>query len=62
MQENLFTQCSEQHCPYCGEPIQLIIEPLDETQQYTDDCEVCCRPMVVNVSEIGDVFLQREDD
>jgi hypothetical protein len=62
VEDNLFTESKRQYCPYCGEPITLIIEPLDETQTYTDDCEVCCRPMIVTVSSLGDVSVQREDD
>ncbi len=62
MQDNLFTESSDQRCPYCGEPIQLIVEPLDEPQNYVEDCQVCCRPMVVDVNTDGSVYLQREDD
>ena len=34
-------------CPYCDEPIQLVIDPMQIDSQYVEDCEVCCRPMVV---------------
>lgn len=34
-------------CPYCGSPIQLVIDPLQVGCQYIEDCEVCCRPMLV---------------
>lgn len=50
------------HCPYCGEPISLVVEPLAEHQDYIEDCEVCCRPMVVSLCPIGSVILLREDD
>jgi len=43
-------------CPYCGEPVQLVIdsgcstEAEDtEEQNYIEDCQVCCRPMQVSV-------------
>ena len=36
------------HCPYCGEPLELLIDPSVEAQQYIEDCEVCCRPINVN--------------
>lgn len=62
MTESLNTQESKQHCPYCGSPIHLIIEPMDEAQQYTEDCEVCCRPMIVDVSPEQLVEVFREDD
>ena len=38
-----------QHCPYCGEVIELLVDPSAGPQRYTEDCEVCCRPMVVCV-------------
>ena len=38
------------HCPYCGELIEVVVEILDEDQEYIEDCQVCCRPIVVTVS------------
>ena len=40
-------------CPYCGEPIDLLIDDSVEHQEYIEDCPVCCRPINVEVS-IGD--------
>lgn len=37
------------HCPYCGEPIEILIEPGEDSQQYVEDCQVCCRPITVSV-------------
>jgi len=34
-------------CPYCGEPNELVIDMSVPQQEYTEDCFVCCRPMVV---------------
>jgi hypothetical protein len=37
-------------CPFCGETIELVLDPGGgDTQTYIEDCEVCCRPMQVNV-------------
>jgi len=36
-------------CPYCGEWIDLALDPSVEAQQYVEDCQVCCRPMLVTV-------------
>jgi hypothetical protein len=36
-------------CPYCGEPIELLVDAADAEQQYVEDCEVCCNPMEVRV-------------
>ena len=38
------------HCPYCGESIDLAIDTSLASQQYVEDCQVCCRPMLVTVS------------
>lgn len=38
------------HCPYCGESISVMIDDSVTDQQYTEDCQVCCRPMVMDVT------------
>ncbi|MFZ5655761.1 MAG: CPXCG motif-containing cysteine-rich protein [Pseudomonadota bacterium] len=38
------------HCPSCGEPGQLAVDPSGGDQVYIEDCAVCCRPMRVRVS------------
>ena len=37
-------------CPYCGESIELQIDCSITQQRYIEDCQVCCRPINVNVS------------
>lgn len=34
-------------CPYCWERITMVIEPTDELQEYVEDCEVCCNPILI---------------
>ncbi len=36
-------------CPYCGESIELLIDLSVPQQSYTEDCQVCCRPIIVSV-------------
>lgn len=36
-------------CPYCGEQIEIEIDTSVPEQQYIEDCQVCCRPMVIAV-------------
>ncbi|MFC4763944.1 CPXCG motif-containing cysteine-rich protein [Dyella koreensis] len=45
------------HCPYCGEPVDILVDGSVEDQQYIEDCQVCCRPIVLTVAvdENGDV-------
>jgi hypothetical protein len=40
-------------CPYCGEEVEIYIEP-DVTGGLVQDCEVCCNPWLVRVSSDGD--------
>lgn len=37
-------------CPYCGEIINVLIDPSDVDQQYIEDCQVCCRPITFSIS------------
>jgi hypothetical protein len=45
-----FDADSEVTCPYCGETITVLLDPgSGSTQEYVEDCEVCCRPWRVRV-------------
>lgn len=35
-------------CPYCGEQLEIYLEP-DVMGTLVQDCEVCCRPWQVRV-------------
>lgn len=37
------------HCPYCGEPMELLVDAIGSPQDYIEDCPVCCRPVEVHV-------------
>lgn len=42
-------------CPYCWESFSTTLdysalEPQGDSQQYTEDCYVCCRPIVLSIS------------
>lgn len=38
-------------CPYCGEPVELVIDPAGgASQSYIEDCPVCCRPWQVEAA------------
>ena len=41
------------HCPYCGEPNQVLLDPSEVGQSYIEDCQVCCRPIVFLLSGQG---------
>ncbi|WP_368566262.1 CPXCG motif-containing cysteine-rich protein [Pseudoxanthomonas sp. UTMC 1351] len=38
------------HCPYCGEIITVFIDDSAGDQRYIEDCQVCCRPIVIDVA------------
>lgn len=37
-------------CPYCGEPIELVVDAPAGSAEYVEDCPVCCQPMQVSVT------------
>ncbi|MEO5813363.1 MAG: CPXCG motif-containing cysteine-rich protein [Rhodanobacter sp.] len=53
-------------CPYCGESIEILIDPSIPDQRYIEDCQVCCRPITlcVTVDADGDaqVVARAEND
>ena len=53
-------QARDIDCPYCGEMIEILLDPSVESQQYIEDCQVCCRPINFDISEDyeGDVTLR----
>ncbi|MET0332220.1 MAG: CPXCG motif-containing cysteine-rich protein [Dyella sp.] len=48
------------HCPYCGEPIEMLVDASAGDQHYIEDCQVCCQPITVNivVDAEGDLKLR----
>lgn len=53
-------------CPYCGEPIEVLVDTSVDHQQYIEDCSVCCRPIVFTVTaddgELLSVDVRSEDE
>lgn len=47
-------------CPYCGETISVLVDDSLPEQSYVEDCQVCCRPIVLDVSvdAAGDIAVQ----
>jgi hypothetical protein len=39
-------------CPYCGEDVEIYVEP-DIRGSFVQDCEVCCNPWRVHISSSG---------
>lgn len=36
-------------CPYCGETIEVLVDASVGDQCYIEDCQVCCRPIMLSV-------------
>ncbi|PCI35181.1 MAG: CPXCG motif-containing cysteine-rich protein [Flavobacteriaceae bacterium] len=49
MEEHSFT------CPHCWQHISMLLDSTVNSQEYIEDCEVCCNPIQVSVG-----FLQGE--
>jgi len=54
-------------CPYCGEENEIAVDPGGgDSQDYIEDCQVCCRPwrVLVSYDSTGavDVQLEAADD
>ena len=52
-------------CPYCGEPLIVLVDCSAGDQHYIEDCQVCCQPMVLDVQLDGQAFphvAARRDD
>ena len=51
-------------CPYCGERIDILLDLSVPYQNYIEDCQVCCRPIVfdIGVDEDGGVFVEAKSE
>lgn len=60
------TSLVDSSCPYCGEPVQLVVDEGAQEQDYIEDCQVCCRPMRVSAQLANDgsveLTLRSEDE
>lgn len=53
-------------CPYCGEVFETSADCSAGDQEYIEDCQVCCQPIVItlHVSDMAliNVDAKREDE
>jgi hypothetical protein len=51
-------------CPYCGEPISILVDCSIPDQEYIEDCQVCCRPITffIQVDEDNEVIVQAQSE
>ncbi len=48
-------------CPFCAERIGILIDCSVEHQQYTEDCQVCCSPMLISIEIDPEGHISRVD-
>lgn len=41
------------HCPYCGEPLTVLIDETQGDHEYVEDCQVCCQPIEFVITSDG---------
>ncbi len=55
------------YCPYCGEPFTSLLDMSAGSQEYIEDCQVCCQPILFkitidNITEESTIEVKRDDD
>ncbi len=61
----MFSETESIICPYCGESIEIVVDPSAGTHDTIEDCSVCCRPIELEIIVVNDavtVNAAREDD
>jgi len=43
-------------CPFCWETIGILIDCSVDSQEYIEDCQVCCRPILFDVAVDDDGY------
>jgi hypothetical protein len=51
LEEHFFT------CPYCWQEISMLLDLSVEAQTYVEDCEVCCRPILIHYETEDEVLV-----
>ncbi len=55
---------SEINCPYCGELIEIMVDSSIRSQEYVEDCSVCCRPihLKIEIDEDGSERINADSE
>jgi hypothetical protein len=53
-------------CPYCGETFETTADCSAGDQEYIEDCQVCCQPIVITLhvaeTSLINVEARRDDE
>ncbi len=59
-------QATAIQCPYCGEEIDILVDCSIPSQEYIEDCSVCCRPIAILAEaadgELESIEVRTEDE
>ena len=55
------------YCPYCGEKIEILVDSSAGSQNYIEDCQVCCAPIEITIEvdyrgKLESVFAHSDAD
>jgi len=64
---NLELASSRIICPYCGEPLDILIDNTAGSQLYIEDCQICCSPIEIRIEigvgdELENVVVRRDNE
>ena len=45
-------------CPYCWSSVSITVETNSGSQQYIEDCEVCCQPIEIQYKVLNGEICQ----
>ena len=45
-------------CPFCGETFETTVDCSAGDQEYIEDCQVCCQPIVLSVVTNGQELVR----
>lgn len=54
-------------CPYCGERFTTVVDRSAGSQQYVEDCPVCCQAIDITLQlddedNVAELWAKREDE
>ncbi len=50
-------QTTQIQCPYCWETFEIVVDCSVSEQTYTEDCYICCQPIVLQLVSDGEEIV-----
>ena len=48
------------NCPFCWEPLNILLDLSIPEQDYIEDCQVCCQPIRIHYTSADGVLFSLE--